>query len=80
MEMVMANGFAELSANELVFIDGGIDWRAIGAGCGIMAAGMFAIACAPASALVGAAYGAMCIGAVATGAGSGAYIGYGLTH
>ena len=57
MEMVMANGFAELSANELVFIDGGIDWQAIGAGCGIMAAGMFAIACAPASALVGAAYG-----------------------
>lgn len=32
MEMVMKNGFAELSASEMEEIDGGIGWAAVVAG------------------------------------------------
>lgn len=67
-----------LSLEDMMAIEGGVDWGAIGAGLGILSATMFAIACAPASALVGAGYVAMMIGSAAGGAAAGCYIGSGL--
>ena len=49
---------------------------------GLVAVGgaLIAIACAPASAFVGAAYGLMCAGSAIVGVSSGTLMGYGLTH
>lgn len=70
--------FDVLTFEEMMAIDGGIDWQAIGAGLGILSATMLAVACAPASAFVGVAYVALMIGGAAGGAAAGCYIGYGL--
>lgn len=73
------NQFDMLSQNELLAVDGGVDWQSIGAGLGIVATACFAIACAPASAFVGVAYAGMVIASATSGAAAGCYIGYGLT-
>lgn len=78
MEMVMSNGFAELSANEMEFVDGGVDWGWIGSGLAVAGAGCFAVLCAPASVFVGAAYVGTLACCAAVGAGAGMMIGQGM--
>lgn len=81
MEMTLEmNTFETLSFDEILLIDGGVDWQSVGAGLGIASATFIAIACAPASAFVGVAYGAMLLGSAAGGAAAGCYIGYGLAN
>lgn len=78
MELVMTNGFAELSANEMMAIDGGVDWGWVGSGVAVLGAGCLAVMCAPAACFVGAAYvGTLACGA-AIGAGAGMMVGQGL--
>lgn len=69
MEMVMTNGFAELSANEMFDVDGGIAWAAIGAGV--------VKGCAAVGGLVGggAVVGGVIIVGCAVALGVGIYIG-----
>ena len=78
MEMVMSNGFAELSANEMEIVEGGVDWGWIGSGLAVAGAGCFAILCAPASVFVGAAYVGTLACSAAVGAGAGMMIGQGI--
>ena len=78
METVLTNGFCEMSQEEMMLLDGGIDWESIGCGLGIAGTFYVAVACAPASAFVGAAYGCMLAGAALTGAAAGCYIGNGI--
>lgn len=78
MEMVMTNGFAELSTFEMEVIDGGTDWGWIGSGVAVAGAGCFAIICAPAAAFVGAAYVGTLVCSAAVGAGAGMMIGQGI--
>lgn len=75
MEMVMANGFAELSANDMETIDGGIEWgAALGGAALVIACVAFAATCPVAAAGIA---GGFAIDA----AGLGGYaVGWGLTH
>ena len=78
MEMVMSNGFAELSANEMKIVEGGVDWGWIGSGVVAAGAGCLAIMCAPASVFVGAAYAGTLACSAIIGAGAGMMIGQGI--
>lgn len=75
MDCALSMNFCELSQTEMVVIDGGVDWESVGAGLGIAGAACLTIACAPASAFVGASYGILCVGAAVSGAAAGCYIG-----
>lgn len=72
--------FLNLSKDEEQAIVGGINWGSIGAGLGILSAVCISVACAPASAFVGAAYVALSIGAYSGAAAAGVYIGFGITE
>jgi len=61
-------------------IDGGVNWDKVATGAGIVGATLIAVACAPASAFVGAAYGAMLVGSVLSGGAAGYFIGSGLAE
>jgi len=52
MEMTLNNGFCEMSQDEIMLLDGGVDWESIGCGLGIAGTFCVAVACAPASALL----------------------------
>lgn len=79
MELVMnTNAFEMLSFDDMLSIDGGIDWGWIGSGVAVAGAGCFAILCAPASVFVGAAYVGALACSAAIGAGAGMMIGQGL--
>ena len=80
MEMALNNGFCEMTEDEMLLLDGGIDWESIGCGLGILGTTCIAIACAPASAFVGVAYGCMLVGSAAAGAAAGCYIGNGIVN
>jgi len=76
MEMVMANGFAELSANEMIAIDGGGEWS-----WSWYEFGKSTVSNAAGGAASGAVYGALGGtvalpgGGTAAGAGAGAAVG-----
>lgn len=79
MELVMnTNAFEVLSFDDMMSIDGGIDWGWIGSGVAVVGTGCFAILCAPASVFVGAAYIGTLACSAAVGAGAGMMIGQGL--
>lgn len=78
MELVMTNGLAELSANEMMAIDGGVDLGWIGSGIAVAGAGCFAIMCAPAACFVGAAYIGTLACSAAIGAGAGLMVAQGM--
>ena len=81
MEMALAMNateFTPLTFDELMEIDGGVNWEHVGTGLGILSATCIAVACAPATAFVGASAVAMAIGCAAGGYAAGCYIGMGL--
>lgn len=61
--MILNNGFCELSADEMEFVDGGVDWYSIGMGLSMTAGGF--IGGALAGAILGGTAGL--IGAVGYG-------------
>lgn len=73
MEMVMANGFCELNENEMLLVDGGVNWDRVFGGTTVYLGATLAIATVsgPIGWVAGAAYLGIC-------AASGAYVGYGL--
>lgn len=79
MESVMTMGsFCEMNLDEMLMVDGGVDVGAVVTGLSILGGFCVAVACAPATAFVGAAYGVMLVGAALTGSAAGLSIGYGL--
>lgn len=81
-------GFAELTQNEMMCVDGGINWGAIGVGLAavglaVAIVGTAGLAAVPVSVIVGAGTAGEIITAGAAVAGSaagGAAIGYGISH
>ena len=71
-------GFEDLHSEELLAIEGGVDWAMIGTGLIAAAAGMFAIVSLPATAFVGVAYAGVLVASALTGAGSGMIIAQGI--
>ncbi|MGN0582686.1 MAG: hypothetical protein ACI4KB_08270 [Oscillospiraceae bacterium] len=78
MENVMTNGFAELSANEMETVNGGVNGEYIAAGAGVV---VTCLGVAVAAAAAPIALSVLASGALVALSGIGGYtIGYGIVH